>query len=117
MQNYLAFIDVAHNKRHAPRVPFEVRKGQFKGELSCKNKLLLKNSLVFEKFDGTLVASQSDFVKEKSHFECSQMTMCARFDVTGGWPDRFVLENSRIARLNFLHQLLDWRQHLNVHLH
>ena len=42
------------------------------GELACKNKLLLKNSLAFEKFNGTLVASQNDFVKEKLHFECSQ---------------------------------------------
>ena len=42
------------------------------GELAHKNKLLLKHSLAFEKFNGTLVASQSDSVKEKSRFECSQ---------------------------------------------
>ena len=39
-----------------------------KGELTHKNKLLLKNSLVFEKFNGTLVASQRDCVKEKIAF-------------------------------------------------
>ena len=42
-----------------------------KGELA-KSELLLKNSLAFEKFNGTLVASQSDSVKEKSCFECSK---------------------------------------------
>ena len=43
-----------------------------KGQLAHKNKLLLKNSHAFKKFNGTLVASQSDSVKEKWRFECSQ---------------------------------------------
>ena len=58
-----------------------------------QKQVAFENSLVFEKLNGTLVASQIDCVKEKSHFECSQTMMLARYDVTGGRPGSFALEN------------------------
>ena len=59
-------------------------------------------NLAFQKFTDTLVASQSNSVKEKLHFECSRRRRCEADCCIG-----------KILNLNI--KLSDWRQHLNIH--